>query len=323
MAIQFQNPKEYISEFIGTMILIAIGCTVGGYGIAYGGSLIIAFGFAAAFIGLVYCIGKVSDCHFNPLISLSMFINGRMNAQDTAIYVVAQILGGIVGAFIALFLLAQFDFLGIDKNFVYPSYFGTLSINNIPVYVSAGIIGAFVLEMFFAFILSYIALKATSERKIDIKAGAIIAFAMFGLIYFGSMASKTAVNPAKSIGAAFAMTISGVDARFDFLIQLWLFIIAPIIGALIASFLYMVVESGSFDVNKFVEDIRAKKEEKAAQKAEAKAAAEAEAAEASEESADDEPAAEEPVEEVPAEEEVVISSEDPVPEIESIEENKE
>ena len=318
MADQFQNPIQYATEFIGTLILIAIGCTVGGYGVAMGGNLLIAFGFAATFVGLIYCIGKASDCHFNPLVTLSMFINGRMNAQDTAFYIVAQILGGIVGAFIALVLLGQSELLGIFKNLVYPSYYGT----DLNYYAGIGVLGAFILEMFFAFILCYIALKATQDRKIDIKSGAIIAFAMFGLIYFGCMTTKTAVNPAKSIGTALAMMFSGIDDRFDFAIQLWLFIIAPIIGALIASFLYMIVESGSFDVNKFVEDIKAKKEEKAAQKAaeaEAKAAAEAEAAEA------EESAEEEPVEEVSEEEtveEVVISSDDPVPEIESIEEEK-
>ena len=308
MAIQFQNPKEYIAELIGTMIFIAIGCTVAAYAWRGGSSLMVAFGFAAAFIGLIYCIGKVSDCHFNPLITLSMFINGRMNAADTLFYVLAQIIGGILGAIFSFFLVSQSPALFPNNNvIVYPSVYG----GSFPYMVGIEVIGAFLLEMFFAFILCYIALKATESRKIEMKSGAIIAAAMFALIYFGCMVTYTAVNPAKSIGAAFAMLFSGAQDKSEPLIQLWLFIIAPAIGALIASFSYMILESGSFDVDKFVEDMKKKKEEKAAQKAaEAEAKAEAEAAAAEAE------ATEEAAEEAPAEEEV---SEE-IPEIESIEE---
>ena len=219
MAIQFQNPKEYIAELIGTMIFIAIGCTVAAYAWRGGSSLMVAFGFAAAFIGLIYCIGKVSDCHFNPLITLSMFINGRMNAADTLFYVLAQIIGGILGAIFSFFLVSQSPALFPNNNvIVYPSVYG----GSFPYMVGIEVIGAFLLEMFFAFILCYIVLKATESRKIEMKSGAIIAAAMFALIYFGCMVTYTAVNPAKSIGAAFAMLFSGVQDKSEPLIQLWL-----------------------------------------------------------------------------------------------------
>ena len=97
MALSFENPKEYITELIGTMILVAIGCVFGLYGM-FGNSLSAAIGFSLTFLGLIYCIGKYSSCHFNPLISLSMFINGRMDVNDTVIHILAQIIGGIVNA---------------------------------------------------------------------------------------------------------------------------------------------------------------------------------------------------------------------------------
>ena len=90
---EFKNPKEYIGELIGSMLLVGFGCFAGGIG---GGALFVAITFSLGFIGLIYCFGGICNCHFNPLISLSMFINGRMDANDTVIHILAQIIGGII-----------------------------------------------------------------------------------------------------------------------------------------------------------------------------------------------------------------------------------
>ena len=337
MAIEFKNPKEYLGELIGTMLLIGFGCFAGG---SLGGgvsSLYTATAFALGFVCLVYCLGGICNCHFNPLISLSMFVNGKMDASDTLFHVLAQLIGGIIGAIFAFFMLTQE--LYTDSVLIYPSLFGrNITIAEYVSFDRIDWIGAFIAEFAFALILCFVAMKATESKKIDMKSGAIIAVAMFGLIYFGAGLTNTAVNPAKSIGTAIAMLFSGIKDFYLPIVQIWLFIFAPLLGAAVACFLYMAFESKTFDVNKFVDDMKEKQAERAAQKAaaaEAKAAAEAEAAAAAAETAEEsseenltteglaeELAAEEPVAEAPVSEEApkeeVVS--DPVPEIEPIEE---
>ena len=334
MAIQFQNPKEYIGELIGTMLLIGFGCFIGGCTVfnnvrwdvlgnavvSPGMSMITAIVFALVFVALVYCIGGICNCHFNPLISLSMMITGKMDAKDTLWYVLAQIIGGILGALFAFYMLTQYMYT--DDVLVYPSVFGKSSFDgNLE---AIDWVGAIVVEFVFAFVLCFVAMKATESKKIDMKAGAIIAVAMFGLIYVGSGLTATAVNPAKSIGAAIAMMFSGIKGSFDPLIQLWMFIIVPLLGAIVGTIIYMITNNDEFDVNEYINKVKEKQAAKKAAKEEAKAAAEAEAAEAAEaeEVSEEEVAADEPAEEEPAEE-AEDPSDDSIPEIESIEEEKE
>lgn len=307
MALSFENPKEYITELIGTMILVAIGCVFGLYGM-FGNSLSAAIGFSLTFLGLIYCIGKYSSCHFNPLISLSMFINGKMKADDTLWYVLAQIIGGILGALFSLVLAAQI--MHTSRDFTYVSYFGDKLVNNFGL-MGIDLFGAILVEFLFAFVLCFVAMKATESKKIDMKSGAIIAAAMFGLIYIGCGMTGTAVNPAKSIGAAIAMMFSNIDGKFDPLIQLWLFIIIPLLGAVVGTFLYMILESDEFDLNKYLSAIKKKKSEDAADE---------EYAEESEEPVAEEEIVEEPVEEIP---EIESVDDDVLPEVESEEETAE
>ena len=295
---------------IGTMILVAIGCLFAFRFISY--SMMAAAGFALTFIGLIYCIGKYSNCHFNPLISLSMFINGKMNASDTLFYVLAQIIGGIVGALISFFtLVIAYDSWNI---LFYADYYGGY-FNNIEGHVE--VVAAIILEFFSAFILSYIAMKATESKKIDMKSGAVIATAMFALIWLGYGLVGTAVNPAKTIGGAIAMLFSNLEGHTEPLLQIWVFLIFPVLGAAVGTFIYMITENDEFDLNKYLSAIKKKKEEKAAEEY----TEESEEAEVSEENAEapaaEEPAAEESVAEEPAAEETV----EEIPEIESVEED--
>ena len=296
MAISFENPKEYITELIGTLILVLIGCLAGAAVNAWGfSSMATGAAFALTYVGLIYCVGKFSNCHFNPLITLSMFISGKMKAGDTLFYVLAQLIGGIIGAIIAFFTLYfAYDTWDI---FLFASTYGGY-------FARVELIGAIIVEFFLAFILAFVAMKATTSKKIDIKSGAIIAVAIFGLMWTFSGMTFSAINPAKSLGAAIAMLFSGIDNHIEPLVQIWFFILIPALGAVVGTFLYMVTESDEFDLNKYLSAIKKKKEEKA----------EEEYAEESEEVSEEN--AEEPV----AEEEVVEDTEE-IPEIESVEED--
>ena len=306
MAISFANPKEYITELVGTAILVFIGCM---FGTVIGTGLGVAIGFALTFVGLIYCLGKFSDCHFNPLITLSMFINGKMKADDTLWYVLAQIIGGIVGAVLCFLFLAisadTWDLL------FYADYYGGYYV----MYGQGGVevMGAIIIEFLLAFLLSYVAMKATESKKIDMRSGAVIAAAIFGLVYIGSWFTNTAVNPAKSIGAAIAMLFSGIKDSAEPFLQLWVFIIFPVLGAIVGTFIYMIMESGEFDLNKYLSSVKKNKAEDAEEEYSE------ETAEEPSEDVAEEPVAEAPVEEPAAEEPVAEAPVEEIPEIESVE----
>ncbi len=309
MALTFENPKEYIAELIGTAILVTIGCMI-----AAAGMLAAAIAFTLAYIGLIYCIGKYCGCHFNPVITLSMFVTGKMKANDTLWYVLAQIIGGIIGGIITIIIAAQVWHTG--DVIIYASYFGD-AFSNYSRHIDT--FGAIIVEFMLAFILAYVAMKATDSKKIDMKSGAIVAVALFGVVYIAAAMTDSAANPAKSIGTAFAMLFSGIDGKFDPLIQLWLFIIFPALGALVGAFVYMMMESGEFDLNKYLSAIKKKKSEGD----EADVSDDAEYSE--EEAAAEEPVEEEPIVDEPAEEipEIESVEEEPLPEVESEEEAEE
>ena len=129
---------------------------------------------------------------------------------------------------------------------------------------------------------------------------------------------QTAVNPAKSIGAAFAMLFSNLEGHTEPFIQLWLFIIFPALGAIVGTFIYMITESGEFDLNKYLSAAKKKKAEDADEEyVEESEEITEETAEESEEQVAEEPAAEEAVAEAPAAE----APADDIPEIESVEED--
>ena len=308
MALSFENPKEYITEIIGTMILVAIGCiagsvTVNGNWWGYGaGTMSVGAAFALAFIGLIYCIGKYSNCHFNPLISLSMFISGKMKAVETLWYVLAQLIGGIIGAVLAFLVLGiAYDTWNI---FLFPSTYGGY-------FGGAELVGAIIIEFLLAFFLSYVTMKATDSGKIGMKSGAVIAVAIFGLIWiFGGM-TYSAMNPAKSVGAAIAMLFSGIENHYEPIIQLWLFIIFPALGAVVGTFIYMIMESGEFDLNKYISAVKKNKSEDAD---------DAEYSEEAVEETAEEPAAEETVDEPEEIPEIESEEEDALPEVESVDE---
>ncbi len=321
MAITFDNPKEYIAELIGTAIIMTVGVLVGSITGVYGGTMMTGFAFAVTFIGLVYLIGSICDCHFNPLVSLSMFINKRMNGNDLFWYILAQVIGGILGCIFAFYLATQIGHT--DTVGYYASLYGIdcLKLNEWNTYDNIEVVGAFLIEMLLAFLLCFIALKTTDSKKISMKSGIIIGFTTFALIYLLGGFTYSAINPAKSIGAAIAILFDDIIGRAHALEQLWLFLVAPVLGAVIAAFTYMVVNSEEYDINEMLANAKAKSAARKEAKAAEKAAAEAAAAEAAEQSSE-ESEAEEIVEETvevseESEEEPVEEDLGEVPEIET------
>jgi aquaporin Z len=217
---QVSAMKRYIAELIGTMVLVLIGCgsaVLAGQYIGYGG---ISFAFGLAVLAMVYTIGSVSGCHINPAISISMLVAGKISAKDTALYVVFQCLGAIIGAGI-LFAIAT-------GNATYVLALDGLGANT---YTSYSLLSVLVTEIVLTFIFVLVVHGSTCERVPKGFAGLAIGLALVFTHLVAIPIDGTSVNPARSLGPA--IFVQGLALE-----QLWVFWLAPIIGGILAALVW-------------------------------------------------------------------------------------
>ncbi|EUJ30320.1 MIP channel s family protein [Listeria floridensis FSL S10-1187] len=216
--------KKAIAEFIGTFVLVLFGTgtAVLGGGIEGIGTPGIALAFGLSIVAMAYSIGTISGCHINPAVSIAMFINKRLSVKDLAIYIVAQILGAIVATLTLRTFLLSADLT--TKN-LGQNGFGSLSVS-----------GAFLVEVILTFVFVLVILIVTGKKGNASFAGLVIGLTLVLIHLLGIPLTGTSVNPARSIGPAL---FAGGEA----LSQLWLFIIAPIVGGIIAA----IVSRFAFD----------------------------------------------------------------------------
>jgi aquaporin Z len=217
--------KSFVAEFIGTFILVFFACGTAVVAGADVGVLGIALAFGLALIAAAYGIGAVSGCHINPAVSLGVFVAGRMSAAQLLRYVVAQCLGAIVAAFLLL-TLAKGALAGYE-----PATQG-LAHNGWGQGYGAGYAqdAAFIFEFVATFIFVYVILGATGKGAHPALAGLAIGLTLVVIHLVGIRITGTSVNPARSLGPA--LVVGG-----QALSQLWLFIVAPLLGALLAGLL--------------------------------------------------------------------------------------
>src|SRR5215470_7538278 len=224
------NMKQPVAEFIGTFALVLIGCgaaVIGGMG--SGATAIDLLGIAAAFgltiVAMAYGIGQVSGCHVNPAVSFGVLVAGRMTTQDFITYVIAQVLGAIAGAVVLYVILsgkASGWNGGLGQNGWGPGYLGEY-----------GIGAALIYEVVATFLFLVCILGVTQRGAPVGIAGLAIGLTLIAL-HFGINITGTSVNPARSLGPA----LVGAGASPERLAQVWLFIVAPLIGAGIAGYLF-------------------------------------------------------------------------------------
>jgi len=220
--------KRLAAEFLGTFILVffAVGSAVFGIevtGIGYVG-VAITFGFTLG--ALVYAIGPVSGCHVNPAVTVGALLTGRIDAIEAVGRWIVQIAGGIAGAAMLKLLTGSFGKAH--------DYTGNLGSNGYGVHISEG--GAFVLEIVMTFLLVFVVLMATEKVAAVGFAGLAIGIVLTAIHMVGIPLDGTSVNPARSIGPAL---FAGGTA----LSQLWLFIVAPMIGGIIAAGVQLLIRT--------------------------------------------------------------------------------
>ncbi len=222
--------KKYLAELIGTMVLVLMGCGsavfAGDAANAVGtgvGTLGVAFAFGLSVIAMAYTIGKISGCHINPAITLGMLVANKISAKDAAMYMIFQVIGAILGSSILYLLVSTGSHAG-------PTATGSNS------YAEGGLIPAFVAETVFTFIFVLVVFGSTSKGANNKFAGLAIGLALVLVHIVCIPITGTSVNPARSIGPAI---FEGAKA----LSQLWVFIVAPFLGAVVAALVWKGIDT--------------------------------------------------------------------------------
>ncbi len=218
--------KKYIAECFGTFVLVFFGCGTavvcggftGGTGAGFLGVFAIAMAFGLAIVAAAYAIGHVSGCHVNPAVSLAVLISGKISLKDFVGYVIAQIIGAFAGSAVIAFITASSESLsGTGAN-----GFDALS------GVGLNMIGSIIVEIILTFVFVMTILGVTSNKSTSSLAGIVIGFTLTFVHIIGIPLTGTSVNPARSLASAI---FAGTDA----LAQVWVFILAPLVGAALAA----------------------------------------------------------------------------------------
>ena len=212
--------RKYIAEFIGTLTLVLFGC---GIAVVSGGNLVAtSLAFGLAIVAMAYVIGNISGCHVNPAVSLAMFISKKMELKEFCFYVLAQVLGALAGTAI-LYLILNNSSIGVLA--LGANGYGALSATNIT------LLGAIVTEVVLTFVFIYTILGVTSDESKGNVAGLVIGLTLTFVHLLGIGLTGTSVNPARSLAPA--IFLGGTALK-----QVWVFIVAPFIGAALAAFVF-------------------------------------------------------------------------------------
>jgi aquaporin Z len=220
--------KKYLAECIGTFSLVLFGCGaaviagVSGTGPSGIGLLGIAIAFGFAVVAMAYAIGGISGCHINPAVTIGVLVAGKMETKDAVWYIVSQCIGGILGA--AVLYLIQVGKPGftmgewaLGANGWGEGYLGGYNT-----------LSAFIIEMVMTFLFIFVILGTTSKFGNGAMAGLAIGVTLMLIHLVTIPVTGTSVNPARSLGPA-------IFAGGQALAQLWLFFVAPIVGAILAA----------------------------------------------------------------------------------------
>ncbi len=218
--------KKALAEFIGTFVLVFLGCgtamTVGCDAANGSGYILTALAFGLVIVAMAYSIGNVSGCHVNPAVSLAMLVSGKMTVSDFFVYIVAQFIGAIAGA---AALKGIFSVAGLTDQT------GALGSNGL----AGGNIGATLLiECILTFIFVLAIIGVTSKVSNGSVAGIVIGLTLALVHILGIGLTGTSVNPARSFGPAL---LAGGDA----LANVWIFIVAPLVGGVLAALCYKLI----------------------------------------------------------------------------------
>lgn len=226
--------KKCIAEFIGTMVLVLIGC---GTAMAVGcnpdmgsGYILTAFAFGLGLLTMAYSIGNISGCHINPAVSLAMWISKKIDGVEFVKYVVSQVLGALAGAGL---LALIFNGAGVVDM---TGGFGSNGLAGVNDNMWIGLLVEVLLT--FVFVMSILGVTS-SKFKHGAVAGVVIALSLVAVHILGIGLTGTSVNPARSLGPSIVAAFSGNGAPIG---AVWVFIVGPLVGGALAAYVYQYLE---------------------------------------------------------------------------------
>jgi aquaporin Z len=237
MSASIPMPKKFLAELIGTFWLVLGGCgsavlaAVFPYDNAAAnplglGFLGVSLAFGLTLLTAVYAIGHVSGCHINPAVSFGLWAGGKFPGSGLLPYIVAQVLGAVIaGGVIKLVASGRPGFELVGSNPLATNGFGAHSPGGY------SLLAALVIEVILTFIFLLVILGATHKQELGAIAGVPIGLSLTLIHLISIPVTNTSVNPARSTGVALWVGGEAIG-------QLWLFWLAPIVGALLAGWFY-------------------------------------------------------------------------------------
>jgi len=224
--------RKYLAELIGTFVLVFFGtgsAVIAGKSI---GVLGIALAFGIAVLVMVYAIGSISGCHINPAITIAMLLNKKIGGRDACMYIIAQCIGAIIASVLLFAIMTGNPAYNIATDGLGQNGYGIASPGGY------SLMSGLIAEVILTFIFLMVIFGATSKAAPAGFAGIAIGLSLTTVHLVGIMITGTSVNPARSLGPA--LVVGGTA-----LAQLWLFILAPIIGAVVAAMVWKHLFEGN------------------------------------------------------------------------------
>ena len=214
--------KKCTAEFIGTFVLVFFACgtaAVVGCSSENGtGYLLTALAFGLVIVAMAYSIGNVSGCHINPAVSIAMLVSGKLSVKDFIGYLIAQFAGATAGAAVLMAFVGKESGLGANA-----LYEGNIALS-------------LLIEVILTFVFVIAILGVTSKKENSAVSGIVIGLTLTLVHILGISFTGTSVNPARSFGPA--LFVGG-----DALANVWVFLVAPLVGGVLAALVYKFLDS--------------------------------------------------------------------------------
>jgi len=233
---EIKSTTKFIAELVGTFSLVLFGCgaaAVAGVdtlaGLSGLGLLGISLAFGLAVVVMAYAIGGISGCHINPAITISMLVAGKINPKDAVSYIIAQFIGAALASFVLMQLLSGQAGFEMGEYALGANGWGAEYQNGF------NMTSAFIAEAVLTFLFLFVIFATTSKWGNSTMAGLAIGLTLVLIHLVAIPITGTSVNPARSFGPA-------IFAGGAALSQLWLFIVAPVLGGVVSALFWKIVE---------------------------------------------------------------------------------
>ncbi|MDO4218751.1 MAG: MIP family channel protein [Synergistaceae bacterium] len=226
--------KKLVAEFVGTLVLVVCGCGTAmlvGCNAAVGcGYILTALAFGLTIVAMAYSIGNTSGCHINPAVSLGIFMTGGISLSEFLQYIIAQCLGALAGSGVLYAIFELGDVLDMTGGLA------SNGLGGVGGSAAAGLLVEIILTFIFVLAILGVNSKKASHGSF---AGLVVGLTLTLVHILGIGLTGTSVNPARSFGPA---VIAAITGHTEPIACLWVFIVGPLLGAVLAALVYKFLD---------------------------------------------------------------------------------